>query len=292
MRPQHSDRFLLDYFPRPHKGASLASVCAAAPAGSGPQRSSCGATAELTPRCTQRHAGRVVPGARGTVVCPMQEPGLGYQPLLLSWPRRPTGLLGGLPHSPAPGRAGSPCAGPRGRLAGAAALSSLLGRAPSASTALPDSGPPVARQGATPPRVLGTRPSHALGPDASRSAKRQTPNRANRGYPGGPSHRTTGGGALDPLSPQPAGGAATRDRPPRLPPPVRGPWGHHREPGAGPLLILRSCGGLGGAGGAAGHPPPRPAKRLPPSLPDVFSPISAALSSRAPPRRRSPPRAR
>ena len=77
---------------------------------------------------------------------------------------------------------------PEARRAGAAALSSSLGRARLASQALPDSGPPAARRCAAPPKVRGTRPSPALGPDASRPAKRQTPNRANRGVLGGASH--------------------------------------------------------------------------------------------------------
>ena len=133
MRPQHSDRFLMDYFPRPLEGglpllpyarrpprAPARSVLLAAPHRSRP------------PRCGQRHAGRALLGAWGTVVCPMQEPGLGYQPLLPSWPRRPRGLLGGLrlPHSPAPGRAGSADAHPRGPTRGGGGVVLLAGTGP------------------------------------------------------------------------------------------------------------------------------------------------------------------
>ena len=221
-------------------------------------------------------------------MCPVQEPGLGYWPLLMSWPRRPRGL-------------------PEARRAGAAALSSLLGRARPASQALPDSGPPAAR----------SRPecwAHALllpwgqTPSGPRSARRLTG--LNGGIRGGVSHRTTGGGAADPLSPQPVPGGGGGGQQPGTDPlvflrPRGGPWGHHRaggqqtpsrpgQRGGGamargrPPLILRRCGSPGGAGGAAPPPPPPPpAERPPPSLPDVFSRISAALSSRAPPRRRS-----
>ena len=86
MRPQHSDRFLMDYFPRPLEPPPPppASVCPAAPAGSGPRRPSRGAAAQPPPKCGQWHAGRALLGAWGAVVCPMQEPGLEYQPLLPS----------------------------------------------------------------------------------------------------------------------------------------------------------------------------------------------------------------
>ena len=70
--------------------------------------------------------------------------------------------------------------------------------------------------------------------------------------------------------------------------PATGGWGRktgaapppHAPPEQGPQW-----------GPRCGRTPP-PAERPPPSLPEVFSRISAALSSRAPPRRRSPPRAR
>ena len=167
---------------------------------------------------------------------------------------------------------------PEARRTGAAALSSWLGRARPDSQALPSSGLPATRRCTAPPRVLGTRPSPALGPHAPRPAKRQAPNQANRGDPGGVGHRTTGGGAVDPLSPQPAGGgggATTRGRSPHPPPPARGPRGRQRVggqqtpscpsqrgggrwPEAGPLIFLHQHGGLGGVGGAAGLPPATP----------------------------------
>ena len=71
MRPQHIDRFLMDYFPRPPEvGPPPATVCPAAPAGSGQQRPSRGAAARPPPRCGQRHAGRALLGAWGAVMCP------------------------------------------------------------------------------------------------------------------------------------------------------------------------------------------------------------------------------
>ena len=123
---------------------------------------------------------------------------------------------------------------PEARRAGAAALSSWLGRARPASQALPDSGPPAAHWCAAPPRVLGTRPSLALGPDASKPAKRRTPNRANRGVLGGVTPNDGWGGSGPPVT-QPAGG------------------GGGQQPGTDPPGILRPRRGRGGTTGWGGQ---------------------------------------
>ena len=229
MRPQHSDRFLMDYFPRPLEGgphllpyarrpprAPARSVPLAAPqrsrppgAGSGTQGALClehGAPPcarcqslgwGISRCCRAGHEGHA--GSSGSSGCPVAPPRV------------------------APGRQ---VLVPKARRAGAAALSSWLGRACPASQALPDSGPPATRRCAAPPRVLGTRSSPALGPDTSRPAKRRTPNRANRGVTGGGGHterRGRVGGQKTPCHPSQRGGAAARIRPLRLPPPTRGP---------------------------------------------------------------------
>ena len=185
----------------------------------------------------------------------------------------------GCPVAPPRGAPGRQVLVPAARRAGAAALSSWLGRARLASQALPNTGPPAARGCAAPPRVLGTRPSPALGPDAFRPAKRQTPNGANRGVPGGVSHRAVGGGTTDPLSPQPAGGGG--QQPEAGHPGSLRPGGGHggaaewggssaplvrasrggRSAGAGPPVTLHRSGGLSGAHDAAGPPPAPPSPK-------------------------------
>ena len=137
---------------------------------------------------------------------------------------------------------------PEARRAGAAALSSWLGRARPASQALPGAGPPTTRRCTAPPKVLGTRPSSTLGPDDPKSAKRLAPNRANRGDPGEVSPLLTGGGVTDPFSPPPAAGG---DNP-------------------GPIRSSASATvGATGALSAPQHspPPPPPAERRPPPPP-------------------------
>ena len=143
-----------------------------------PQPPSCGAPAQPPPRCGNRHARRSLLGAWGTVVCPLQKPRVGYQPLLPSWPRGPRGPLGAprVPHGPAPGRAGPPGARPRGPTRGGGGV---ILPAEASPPSIP--GPPYLRHTSVPPRVLSTRPSPALRPDASMPVKRQTPNGANRG---------------------------------------------------------------------------------------------------------------
>ena len=181
---------------------------------------------------------------------------------------------------------------PEAQRAGAAALSPWLGRARPASQALPDSGPPAARRCAAPPRVLGTRPSPALGPDAFKPAKRQAPNRADRGVPAVVSHRAAGGGAADPLSPQPWGGGSNPRPTPPAPsaraeamgappgggaagPPSTRPVGGGADTSPPPPS---SCARTGASAEPTmrqdpPQPPPPPAERPPPSLPEMFSRI-------------------
>ena len=315
LRPHHNDHFLMDYFPRPLEGgppllpyarrpprAPSHSVPLAAPQRSRPPSAGSGRQGAL---CLEH-------GAPSCARC--RSLGWGINRCCRVGHTGHTWSSGGSCYPIAPPRVapGRQVLVPEARRAGAAALSSWLGRARPASQALPDPGPPAARRCAALPRLLGTRPSPALGPHASRPAKRQAPNRPDRGDPGGVSHRTTGGGgSRPPITPaNGGGGAATLDRPPRLPPPMRGPWGHHRvggqqtssRPGqrGGAMARGRPPSSSTGAGVLVEpaarqdpplHPPPL-AERLPPSLPDVFSRISAALSSRAPLRRPSPPQAR
>ena len=174
MRTLLGDRFLMDYFPRPHEGgppllpyarrpprAPPRSVPHTAPqrsrppgAGSGTQGALClehGAPScarckslgwGISRCCRAGHKGHTDPSAG--LRCPRVLPRV------------------------APGRQ---VLVPKDRRAGAAALSSWLGRARPASQALPASGPPVSRRCAAPPRTLGTRPSSALGPDNPRPPK-------------------------------------------------------------------------------------------------------------------------
>ena len=177
MRPQHSDRFLMDYFPRPLEPPPPPPVpiCPAAPAGSGPQRPTHGAAAQPPLRCGQRHVGRALLGAWGAVVCPMPEPGVGYQPLLPSWPQRPRGLLGGLrlPHGPAPGRAGPLGGRPRGPMRGGGGVVLLAGAGPPGIPGPSRLGPP----GGTPVHGRAQSAGHALFPcpGAGRLQSREAP---------------------------------------------------------------------------------------------------------------------
>ena len=273
MRPPLSDRFLMDYFPAPLEGgppllpyarrhlrAPARSVPLAAPQRSRPPGAGNGTRGAL---CLEH-------GAPSCARC--RSLGWGISRCCRAGHEGHAGSSAG-PGCPrvlprvAPGRQ---VLVPEARRAGAAALSTWLGRARPASQALPDPGPPVARLCTAPPRALGTRPSSALGTDDPRPAKRQAPNRATRGARGS-SQRV--GGQQTPSHPRQQGGG--------------------QRPGAGPRARLRHHGGRGGTVRTARPPPPSPpAERPPSSLPDVFSRISAALSRRALPRRQSPPRAR
>ena len=130
--------------PAPLRGSSLAALCPAAPAGPGPQRPPRGAAAQPPPGGGQRHVGRALLGAWGAVVCPLQELGLGHQPLLPGWPRRPHGPLGGLklPRDLTPGRAGPPGTRPGGPTCGGGSVVVLVGTSPPSITRPPRLGPP------------------------------------------------------------------------------------------------------------------------------------------------------
>ena len=174
---------------------------------------------------------------------------------------------------------------PEAQRAGAAALSSWLGRARPASQALPDSGPPAARRFAAPPRVLGTRPSPAPGPDASRPAKRRTSNRANRGVPGGGVTPNDGwGGSGPPVTPASGGGGGQQpgNDPPGFLRPRGGRGGTTGWGGSRPPLAPAS-----GGGGGDGPPPPPP----PPHPPPVRGPQWSRRRGRTPPTTLPPSRA-
>ena len=258
MRPQHSDRCLMELFPRPPEGgppllpyarrpprAPASSVPLAAPQRSRPPGAGSGTQGAL---CLEH-------GAPSCARC--RSLGWGISRCCQAGH---AGLSGGSSCPVAPPRVapGRQVLVPEARRAGAPALSSWLRRARPASQALPDSGPPAARRCAAPPRVLGTRPPQALDLGSSRPAKRQTPNQAIRGVPGGMSHHTAGGGATDPLSPQPAGGGAiARDRAPWHSPPARRTWERRQVGGQqGP-----PCAGQRGGAQHRGRPPPRPPRK-------------------------------
>ena len=119
MRPRHSDRS-----PAPSRGGLPCFRTPDDPRGLQPVASLSRRRSAAAPQVQA-----ALLAAWGAVVCPMQEPGLGCQPLLPSWPRRPRGLLGGLrlPHSPAPGRSGSLGARPRGPTRGGGGVVLLPG---------------------------------------------------------------------------------------------------------------------------------------------------------------------
>ena len=93
-----------------------------------------------------------------------------------------------------------------------------------------------------------------------------------------------GGGALTRSPPHHQPEATTPGRLWRAPRFLLALQGHHLHCGAPPPSSSPDKQHL--------PPPPPPAARPPPSLHDVFSRVSVALSSRAVPRRRSPPRGR
>ena len=226
MQPQHSDRFLMDYFPRPPDGGSRLLRYARRP----PRAPACSVPLAAPQRNRHPGAGSGTQGAlclaHGALSCARcSSLGWGISRCCRSGHVGHRGSLGGLSCPVAPPRVapGRQVLVPEAQRAGAAALSSRLGRASPASHALPDLGPP--------PRVLGMRPSLARGPDAPRPANHQAPNRANRGVPGGLSHQAVGGGATDPLLPQPTGRGNSPRPTPRLSPPARRPWGRCRAGG-------------------------------------------------------------
>ena len=184
MRPPLSDRFLMDYFPRPLEGgppllpyawrppwAPARSVPLAAPQRSRPPGAGSGTQGAL---CLEH-------GAPSCARC--RNLGWGISRCCRAGHKGHTGSSAG-PRAPPRVAPGRQVLVPRARRAGAAALSSWLGRARPASQALLSSGPPATRRCTAPPRTLGTRPSSALGPDDPRPTKRQAPNRANREDPG------------------------------------------------------------------------------------------------------------
>ena len=216
----------------------------------------------------------------------VRKPRLGHQPLLLGRPRRPLSPLGGpaLPADPAPGRAGPLGAHPRGpaRRSGGTVLLAWTGR-PGIS-GLPGLGPPSISPVPAPSGTLGTRPSFAPGADNPRPPKHPTFDLvADRGGSIHEGPLSLGGRDAILLSPPPSGGGTT---------PGGCPWA---------TLILLAIQGCRPRHRAlpppppqtGPPPPPRPPAVVPPaSLPDVFGRVSAALSSRAVPRHRSPPTGR
>ena len=277
MQPQHSECFLMDYLRRPLEGglpcfphapwpprSPARSVALAAPqrsrlpyAGSGtqgalclehgaPSRAQCrslgwgiiAAATELAKKATQAPRGAQAgpsprPVSRRVAKCSTLRPYARGRPLCLS------GWDGPAQHP-------KPCQ---------------------------TRAPPVACRCAAAPRVLSTRPSPALGPDASRLPKRQTPGRANRGDPGGRVTPNDGWrGSRSPIIPA-----------------IRG-W---QQPGTDPFVFLRPHGGRGGTTGWGGQQTSsRPSHRgvgaaarkgSPPPLPPLagrLRPMSSAPSQR------------
>ena len=250
MRPQHSDRFLMDYLPRPLEGPSRGGGGGLLPYARRPPRAPARSVPLAAPqRSRPLGAGS---GTQGAVCLEHGAPSCARS-ISLGWGISRCCRAGHQGHGGPSGGSGCPMTPPwvapgrqvlvpEARGAGAAALSSWLGRARPASQALPDSGPPAARRCAAPPRVLGTHPSPALGPDASRPAKRQTPNRANRGGPGGGVTPNGGwGGSRPPVTPASGGGGGGGSNPRPTPPAVRAPPGG----GAAGLLSPWPAGGWG-----------------------------------------------
>ena len=244
MRLPLSDRFLMDYFPRPLEGGPPLLPYARRP----PRAPACNVLLAAPQRSRPPGAGGGTQGAlcveHGAPSCARFR-GLGWgvsrccqaghegHACSLAGPGCPN-----VPHWVAPGRQ---VLVPEGRRAGAAALSTWLGRARPASQAFPDPGPPAPRRCTAPPRALGTRPSSALGIHDPRPAKRRAPNWATLGPGGRGAAANRWGGGRPLLSPASRGGATARSRSPRAPPPPRGPRRHclHRET-APPILPWQS----------------------------------------------------
>ena len=295
MRPLHSDRFLMDYFPRPLEGGPRL-----LPYARRPPRAPAHRVPLATPqRSCPTGAGSGTQGAvcleHGVPSCTRcRSLGCGISRCCRAGHEGHAGSLGGpsCPIGPPRVAPGRHVLVPEARRAEAAALYSWPGRARPASRALSGSDPPATRRCNAPPSVLGIRPSSALGPDVPRPAKRQAPNRANWGDPGGGGWANSQrvGGQQTPYHPSQRGGATTRGWSPHPPPPARGPRGRQRVGGAADALSPQQAGGGGGDGprpapssssasaGATGAPPaqrdspPPPSRATPSVAPRSFQP--------------------
>ena len=178
MRPPLGDSFLMDYFPRPLEGGPLLLPYARRPPRAPPR-----SVPLIAPqRSRPPGAGSGTQGAlcleHGAPCCAMcRSLGTGISLCCRAGHDGHTGCSAGprcprVPPRVAPGRQ---VLIPQDQRAGAAALSSWLGRACPASQALPSSGPPAARRCTAPPRTPGTRPSSTFGPVDPRPTKRQAP---------------------------------------------------------------------------------------------------------------------
>ena len=192
--------------------------------------------------CGQLHAKSALLGAWGTVLRPVQEPGLWHQPLLPGGPWAPRGARA----APSPrlgsrrvARCSSPRQGVRGRP-----------RWPPGWDGPARPPRPCRARAPWPPADARPRPEFwALAPHLPWGSMSPGPQSAKRltglteGTRGGMGRQTTGGGASDTPSTQPAGG----------------------EGGGKPMLAASSSlanAGAAGApmgGGATDHPPPQPA---------------------------------
>ena len=177
MRPQHSDRFLMNYFPRPPEGgppllpyarrpprAPASSVPLAAPQHSRPPRAGSGTQGTL---CLEH-------GAPPCARCKSWgRAGLGHQPLLPGWPRRPRGTLGGLklPRGPSPGRTGPPSARTRGPTGGGSGVVLLAGASPPSVAGPPGLGPPGGAPVCGPAQGAGHAPTPSFGPGLLQARK-------------------------------------------------------------------------------------------------------------------------
>ena len=212
MRPPLGDRFLMDYFPRPLEGGPPLLPYARRP----PQAPPRSVPLAAPQRSRPPGAGN---GTQGTLCLEHEAPscarcrslGWGISRCCRAGHEGHTDPSAGprcprVPPRVAPGRQ---VLVPEDRRAGAAALSSWLGRARPASQALLASGPPASRRCAPPPpRTLGTCPSSALGPDNPRPPKRPALDLlADRGGSVDEGPLPSGGGDADPFSsPSLAGG--------------------------------------------------------------------------------------
>ena len=283
MRPPLSDRFLMDYYPRPLKPPPPPAICQEAPRA--PPKSVPLATLQ---RSRPPGVGNGTQGAlcleHGAPSCPRYGGlGWGISRCCRVGHEGHTDPSAGPQCPRVPPRAAPGCQVlvPEDRRAGAAALTSWLGRARLASQALLAS-IPLASPRCMAPQDAG-RSCSALGTDNSRPPKCPKLNLlADRGgsVSQGPAHPGGGGGA-DPFSPPPTAG--------------------DDNSGPVPAGAEVSSGSTRAPPAPRGSPPPLPRRANPPSpsaggppasLPDVFSCISAALNSRAAPRRRSPLRGR
>ena len=209
MRPPLSDRFLMDYYPRPLEGGPLLPYATRPPWA--PPKSVLLANPH---RSRPPGAGSGTQGAlcleHGAPSCPScKSLGWGISRCCRAGHKGHTNRSAGprcprVPPWVAPGR--QVLLG-EDRRAGAVALSSWLGSARRASQALPASGRPASRRRTALPKTLGARPSSAVGTDNSRPPKCPKLNLlADQGgsVSEGPAH--PGGGDADPFSPPPTAG--------------------------------------------------------------------------------------